>query len=79
MKVISRDAMAAAFAEWDRRYREDPEGFDEEWHASSTAVEYGQRAADYFLAVLRSAGGVATMAPDSTVQLHMEPEPERSP
>ena len=61
-KVVTRGALAAAFAEWDRRYRQDPAGFDEDWHESSTAVEYGDRAADYLIRLLRSQGAVATLA-----------------
>lgn len=60
-KIVTRAGLARAFAEWDRRYREDPAAFDEDWHATTTAVEYGEAAADYFLKVLRSVGGVATM------------------
>lgn len=64
-KVVTRKGLAAAFAEWDRRYREDPEGFDADYQASSTSAEYGERAADYLLKVLRSQGAVATVAGDT--------------
>jgi hypothetical protein len=61
--LTNRRALAAAFTEWDRRYREDPAAFADDYQASSTAAEYGERAADYLLRVLRSQGGVATAPP----------------
>lgn len=63
--VVTRRALAAAFTEWDRRYRERPDDFDRDWAAASSTGEYGDRAAGYLLAILRSQGGVATMGSDS--------------
>lgn len=65
-QIVTRAAIAAAFTEWDRRHREDPAAFDVEYQASSTAAEYGERAADYLFTILRSQGGVATVAPEQT-------------
>jgi hypothetical protein len=67
-KVVTPGALAAAFTEWDRRYREDPEGFDREYQATSSATEYGARAAEYLLKVLRSQGGVATLSEGAIVR-----------
>lgn len=64
--VVTRRALAAAFAEWDRRYRERPDDFDREWAAASATDEYGDRAASYILSILRSQGGVASLPPDTT-------------
>lgn len=46
---------ARAFAEWDRRWREDPEGFVEGWQrvqAGETTEEYGESAARYFRSLI---------------------------
>lgn len=51
--MTTRDDLAAAFTEWDRRYRLHPEQFSAEWHETATAEEYGGQAADYLLRVLR--------------------------
>ena len=44
----------AAFTEWDRRYREDPEAFMNEAARllNSDAETYGEEATPYFLSVL---------------------------
>jgi hypothetical protein len=77
-QYVTRKNLAAAFAEWDRRYREDPKGFDESWHESSTATEYGDRAADYLLSVMRSQGTLATLAPETASRLvYSLPETDR--
>lgn len=61
-KIVTRAGLARAFTEWERRYREDPEQFSKDWHdASVPEATYGEAAADYLLAVLRSTGGVATL------------------
>lgn len=47
--------IAAAFTEWDRRYREDPAGFANEAARllTSDAETYGDEAAPYFIAILK--------------------------
>lgn len=47
--------LAAAFTEWDRRYREDPEAFESEaTHLlKGTPETYGDVAAPYFLKILK--------------------------
>jgi hypothetical protein len=42
-----------AFTEWDRRYREEPEQFSEEWHELFDAETYGEQAAAYFVKLLK--------------------------
>ena len=55
--VVTRKALAEAFAEWERRYREDPTAFEADWHdASMPTATYGEAAADYFLKVLQEVG-----------------------
>lgn len=46
--------LAAAFTEWDRRYREEPDRFQSEaWHLlRETPETYGQAAAPYLLHIL---------------------------
>lgn len=48
------DLFASAFAEWDRRYREDPGSFwtDVEHLVGNDPTSYGQAAAVYFAALL---------------------------
>lgn len=48
----------AAFTEWDRRYREEPERFwsEAEHLLKQTPETYGQAAAPYFIAILREIG-----------------------
>lgn len=51
---VTEDALAAAFTEWDRRYREEPERFmSEATHLlKQTPETYGEAAAPYLLAIL---------------------------
>jgi hypothetical protein len=46
--------LAAAFTEWDRRYREQPERFMSEAHhlLKETAQTYGDKCAPYLIALL---------------------------
>lgn len=47
---------AAAFTEWDRRYREDPAGFESDMSRimrGQDIEEYGQGAAAYFAEIMR--------------------------
>lgn len=64
-KVFTRAGLVRAFGVCYRRFNEDPQAFTTmlaEWAgASATEAEFGQAAADYFLKVLRSVGGVATL------------------
>jgi hypothetical protein len=67
-KIVTRAGLVRAFTEWERRYREDPEQFSKDWHdASIPEATYGEAAADYFLKVLRSVGGVATLGTSESV------------
>lgn len=52
--ITETKAIQAAFTEWDRRYREDPEGFMNEAARllQSDAETYGEEATPYFLSVL---------------------------
>jgi len=45
--------IAAAFTEWDRRQREDPEKFQTDFdRLAGTSIEYGAACAPYFLSLL---------------------------
>jgi hypothetical protein len=52
--------MAAAFTEWERRYREEPERFmsESERLLRQTPETYGEACAPYFLRLLTEAGAV---------------------
>lgn len=52
------DLLAAAFTEWDRRYREEPERFEAEAVRllKGTPETYGEAAAPYLLAILAERG-----------------------
>jgi hypothetical protein len=52
VQVPTERQLAAAFAEWDRRYREDPDAFSADWHDTVTAEEYGEAAAQYLIKLL---------------------------
>lgn len=49
-REVARQRMAAAFTEWERRYREDPHAFwsDVEKLLGHTPNSYGEAAAAYF-------------------------------
>jgi hypothetical protein len=51
---MDHEQAAAAFAEWDRRYREEPERFmsEAEHLLRETPDTYGDKAAAYFLYIL---------------------------
>jgi thymidylate kinase len=55
-RLVTRESLAAAFTEWDRRYREDPDGFNAEWirlhNEEGGAETYGLLAAAYLLKLL---------------------------
>lgn len=52
--TITEQQLAAAFTEWDRRYREEPERFmNEAQHLlKETAETYGQACAPYLIKIL---------------------------
>jgi hypothetical protein len=51
----SAKQITAAFTEWDRQYRENPEGFQNEVRrlTKQTPKDYGELAAPYFLELLK--------------------------
>jgi len=50
---IAHERMAAAFAEWQRRYREDPGQFLKDFEEAALGLDdYGERCAAYFTALL---------------------------
>lgn len=53
--VTNENALAEAFTEWDRRYREEPERFmsEAEHLLKETPETYGQACAPYLIALLR--------------------------
>lgn len=54
MHTFNEAALAAAFTEWDRRYREEPERFECEARRllHGTPESYGEACAPYLLALL---------------------------
>ena len=52
---ITVNELANAFTEWDRRYREDPEGFMSEGShlLLDTPESYGEEVAPYFVKILK--------------------------
>lgn len=52
--VVTEPELAAAFTEWDRRYREEPERFQSEAEhlLRDTPETYGEACAPYLLAIL---------------------------
>ena len=59
---MTQEQLAMIFEEWDRRYREEPEKFQSEAEhlLKSTAAEYGERAAAYFMVVWKDLDEVHT-------------------
>lgn len=55
--AITEDALAKAFTEWDRRFREEPERFQSESSRllKSDPATYGEQCAPYLLSILREA------------------------
>lgn len=53
--TVTEQEIAAAFTEWERRYREEPERFEAEARRllHSTPETYGEACAPYLLALLR--------------------------
>lgn len=54
MFTVSESALAQAFTEWDRRYREEPDRFmSEGYHLlKTTPKSYGEACAPYLLKIL---------------------------
>lgn len=54
MKTYTPEQFATAFTEWDRRYREDPEAFENEAKRllKGNPDTYGEACAPYFCAIL---------------------------
>ena len=52
--VTTQEELAAAFTEWDRRYREEPERFEAEAERMlrGTPETYGEACAPYLIALL---------------------------
>ena len=52
---ITEKALAVAFTEWDRRYREEPEKFmsEVEHLLKHDAASYGEICAPYFISLLK--------------------------
>lgn len=69
--TASQEQLAAAFTEWDRRYREEPERFESDMARimrGQTEEDYGSEAATYFTELLTDVQaepdeGVAPPAP----------------
>lgn len=61
---VTLDQLRAAFTEWDRRYREDPEGFEDEAARllNGASETYGDAAAPYFASILEEAADTAHVA-----------------
>lgn len=56
--TVNETELAAAFTEWDRRYREEPERFEAEAVRllKGDAETYGEECAPYLLAILAEQG-----------------------
>ena len=59
--------IAAAFTEWDRRYRVDPEAFQSEAARllKGTPQSYGDHCAPYFLQIISELRAASSAAPDA--------------
>lgn len=60
MTTLGTAEIVAAFTEWDRRYREEPERFDTDMARlmrGQTVEEYGERVAPYFVELLDAVKG----------------------
>lgn len=55
---VTEPALAAAFTEWERRYREDPEKFvSDQERLAKGAESYGEACAPYLLEILAEQAG----------------------
>jgi hypothetical protein len=53
MLTVTKDQLAAAFTEWERRYREEPERFESESQRLAGSLEsYGEACAAYISQIL---------------------------
>lgn len=59
--AVTEQQLAAAFTEWDRRFREEPERFEHEAERlqNTTPETYGEACAPYLLAILAEQGVAA--------------------
>jgi len=59
--TVSKDQLANAFTEWDRRYREEPDRFaSEAYHLlKETPHTYGQKCAPYLIKILKEQNAVS--------------------
>lgn len=56
--TVTEAELAAAFTEWDRRWREEPDRFQSEAeHLAGDAESYGEACAPYLLAILEEQRG----------------------
>lgn len=57
--TATQEQLAAAFTEWDRRFREDPDGFTSEAYRllKETPETYGDACAPYFASILEQLRG----------------------
>lgn len=53
--TVTEKRLAAAFTEWERRWREEPDRFmkDSERLSSTTPETYGEQAAPYLIEIIR--------------------------
>lgn len=66
-EIPTTDALAAAFTEWDRRYREEPERFQSEAEhlLRETPETYGAACAPYLVKILGEQGLATQEEPDA--------------
>lgn len=69
-QVITEKDLAAAFTEWDRRYREEPERFQSEAVRllKETPETYGEACAPYLIQILGELKPEAMRTPSSTLE-----------
>lgn len=71
--TVTELQLAAAFTEWERRYREEPNRFMSEAQKilTETPMTYGEACAPYFIEIMRDLG----FAPVTVVITAQQPEP----
>lgn len=72
--LITEAALAAAFTEWDRRYREEPERFESEavHLLKGTPETYGEECAPYLISILEEQHGLSKKSSEQTSALEGE-------
>lgn len=65
--TASEKQICAAFTEWDRRFRENPEQFMSQAESllKGTPASYGDAATPYFLSILREVNSAGVIVPPS--------------